>query len=682
MFEHILEGVHPEPLASYLKAVAVLRLVAEQVDPDASLAWHHDVARLRTTLDRDALLNFFVDEWSPTPLLAPWNGGAGFRAGESLSATAEILADTSSRFQPYRDAISAARQIVADVGDVDKATLLNTLRANMPDEALKWIDAAVVLGGDDPSFPPLVGTGGNDGRFEFSRNQMDRLVTLLLAPTYAVTSRSQLMAALFGGTTTLERNPIGQFAPSRAGGANTGFGFDADAMINPWDYVFALEGAVMFAASTSRALEATADVAFPFYVRSTAAGFGSASTVEKNRGELWMPLWERFVTAGELEALIGEGRAWLEKRPARTADEFSRAIRQLGVTRGIESFQRYVIAERNGLAYFATSAGRYRVASEPVIDPLTAIDPWLSQVRRAAESETAPARLRDAHRRLMKAVMRKTDSADDEEQLLFAVGALSAAVARSRKHSVLEFVGPMPRLSRGAWPALRKSGGAEWEIAFALAGAGLRNELQPVEIVPYPKWRELVRESDVSDSVPVFRRLAEVVARRIRSDNGVFARRGESTVEMHAVMELVTGNLDGVRLASALEGAMVSTATVHGRATDVRPSLPVALAFVALYGSRGKVNVDFRKSAGDEGEWPFPHTMIELLLRGRASKAIAEARSHLLSHGVNCEWPVPPLSDAVAQRLAIALMLPITNAALAAARSRVGVRRVDGSSEG
>ena len=73
-----LSGCTPEPLINYLKALGVLRLVAEQGDSGACACWHNGVFELRSTFDENALLRFFVDDYRPTPVLAPWNGDGGF----------------------------------------------------------------------------------------------------------------------------------------------------------------------------------------------------------------------------------------------------------------------------------------------------------------------------------------------------------------------------------------------------------------------------------------------------------------------------------------------------------------------------------------------------------------------------------------------------------------------------
>jgi CRISPR-associated protein Csx17 len=55
LHEHKLTGCSPIPLASYLKSLGILRLVAEheEADPTATGWWSGDVFRLRTTLDEE-----------------------------------------------------------------------------------------------------------------------------------------------------------------------------------------------------------------------------------------------------------------------------------------------------------------------------------------------------------------------------------------------------------------------------------------------------------------------------------------------------------------------------------------------------------------------------------------------------------------------------------------------------
>ena len=103
----ILEGCRPEPLTGYLKALAVLRLVAEQKDVKAQGWWENDKFHIESLLDETQLLDFFVKEYSPTPIVAPWNGGSGFYEGDRINARQAILESADVRFGDYRSTIDS-----------------------------------------------------------------------------------------------------------------------------------------------------------------------------------------------------------------------------------------------------------------------------------------------------------------------------------------------------------------------------------------------------------------------------------------------------------------------------------------------------------------------------------------------------------------------------------------------
>ena len=60
IYVHQLDGCAPTPLAHYLKALGILRLVAEQADLDARGWWDGDRFRLATKLNREEIEAFFV----------------------------------------------------------------------------------------------------------------------------------------------------------------------------------------------------------------------------------------------------------------------------------------------------------------------------------------------------------------------------------------------------------------------------------------------------------------------------------------------------------------------------------------------------------------------------------------------------------------------------------------------
>ena len=199
-----LEGCRPTPLSSYLKALGILRIVARQVDEQARGWWEHDAFWLRSTLDPDALTTFFLEEYRPSPILAPWNGGSGFYSTDNRKAIEAIERSTAERFAPYRQVIALCRDTLQALGltakpTEDKFRLLTTCRNTWPDDALVWLDAAFLLTADAAKYPPLLGTGGNDGRLEFTNNLMQRLVELIDPESGAARESSppQLREVLF-----------------------------------------------------------------------------------------------------------------------------------------------------------------------------------------------------------------------------------------------------------------------------------------------------------------------------------------------------------------------------------------------------------------------------------------------------------------------------------------------------
>lgn len=491
-----LEGCSPEPLAHYLKALGILRLVSEQADPDARGFWDGDTFVLRSRLDAATLLEFFADKYAPTPLISPWNGGSGFFPGDQKSGIDAIASSDSKRLAPYRHAITVANQVLkalnleAKPDKEQKPQLAGHLRSELDDDALSWLDAALALTDDGLRFPPLLGTGGNDGRLEFANNHMQRLAELLLGPP----APGLLRGALFGEPTPGlgKGKAIGQFLPSGTGGANAGPGYSRDSFVNPWDFVLMLEGALLFAAAVTRRLEAAAPgtMAFPFTVRASASGYASNanSDEQETRDELWLPLWRAPVSIAELRALFGEGRAKVRltdtrgttSRPAGTGIDFARAITGLGVARGLHSFARYGFHVRNGLSYLATPLGRWRVPDRPGphVELLTPIDRWLERFRRAATGTHAPASHGRALRRLEAAILRlcEDDTSGPVQAVLIALGEAEAAVARTPGDAAQQGLRPVPLLP-AIWLERANDHSPEFRLAAALASTDLRARL-------------------------------------------------------------------------------------------------------------------------------------------------------------------------------------------------------------
>lgn len=525
-YDVCLPGCAPTPLASYLKALGVLRLVAKE-DVAAQGWWQGERFWIRSRFDQDALLEYFLHRYEPTPVLAPWNGGSGFYEKDNKTALNAIQESTSSRLALYRDCLRVAEQSLVNMDrssspkDSAKVLLLNRLRGTLPDTALDWFDASVLLSGEVAQYPPLLGTGGNDGRLDFTNNFMQRLreVLDLTGETLPPDSRSWLTMALYGQAAPgLVKKAIGQFSPGRVGGPNASTGFEADSTINPWDFVLMIEGVLPFAAAAVRrnADDPAGVLSYPFTVRAVGAGSGSLGEGDaaSARGELWMPLWRQPATHSEVRALLAEGRVAMGRKPARDALDFVRAVHHLGSYRGIDSFQRYGLLMRSGKAYLATPLARIHVGEHPDSGWLDDLDrnDWLSRFRRFAQGENVSKRLLILRRRLEDSLFDLSGdmaSPIEVQTLLILLGEIQAALSNSSKAQ--ESVPPVPRLPEH-WVQKANDHTHAFRIACALAGlSGTQNAPLPLRAQLFPlhpkynTWMDAEREAKTAINDPACR---------------------------------------------------------------------------------------------------------------------------------------------------------------------------------
>jgi len=489
-----LYGCTPEPLSNYLKALGVFRLIVEQKqDSQAKGYWLNDAFVLVTHLTEEELEKFFLEHYKPTPLVAPWNGSTGFYQKDvaQKKLLQSIQQAKSERFQIYGETIAQAQQQVDALGLIvqpkeksEKRRLLERLRNELPDEAVKWLDTCALVTSEDLKFPPLTGTGGNDGNFEFSRTYMQQLQELIDFGTGepSANAASLLKAALFDATlpNLPFKGKIGQFNPIAAGGANAAPGYDADSRVNPWDFVLMLEGIMLFTSGATRRYEQSEQggFAYPFTVRPSNVGYGSASEGDEARAELWIPLWSAPTGLRELQVLFSEGRAKVGSRTARYGVDFYRAISNLGRDRGINEFVRYSFQVRNGLSYFAVPLDRLQPKINPQVDWLTDIDPWLDSFRRAAQDANAPASVKRAQRRLETAIIELSREKATLLDVLIALGEAEAALDRSLKFTQEKFLRPLPLL-QPSWvnACAEQDSSSEFRLGLALANNNLRQRL-------------------------------------------------------------------------------------------------------------------------------------------------------------------------------------------------------------
>src|SRR5690625_3812431 len=164
-----LYGCAPTPIAAYLKALGIFRILSTQLPESAPKAfWQGNTFHLLSSLDSDDLINFFLHKYAPSPIVAPWNGGSGFykknKSKKNLTELELIEQSTAIRFRHYRETITTARSIIKTLGleekpnDEDKKKMRLYCRNQFSDIALNWIDSVFVLTEKKTSFPPLLGS--------------------------------------------------------------------------------------------------------------------------------------------------------------------------------------------------------------------------------------------------------------------------------------------------------------------------------------------------------------------------------------------------------------------------------------------------------------------------------------------------------------------------------------------
>jgi CRISPR-associated protein Csx17 len=786
---HRLEGCRPSPLAHYLKALAVLRLVGEQADASARGFWKDDVFHLVTMLDRDALETFFLEKYEPTPIVGPWNGGSGFYEGDSISGREAIQKSSQPRFSAFKEAIDsilkwpelpdtglsvrslcqrvrrvaeektgkardsllkllgevdAALTIAADnerrlvldstIEDLDarakdktlanaeadrtkkaakaarkvrsqfkssersagKEALALAARQRLPDVAIRWLDAAVVSTAEgDLRYPPLLGSGGNEGRRDYTNAFMDSIQATVISQSPE--SVGWLRASLWGLTCAgLKGVSADQFNPAQAGGQNQGMGFGVKVPPNnPWDYLLNLEGAIVWTNSVSRVGRAgsTSGLSSPFTVRLKSVSYCSSAPIdeERARAELWAPLWAHPIGHAEMASFMSEARAQIGRRTSRrslehravgNATEFAEAAASLGIARGIREFVRFALLERRGKGYYlALPAGRFAVYERSEADLIRGLDPVLADIDafiRGFRDVEPPKRLSTLRRGIDEAVFDALSRPSPLalQAVLSCLGDVERFFAqrdRSKKPTLRRPLGGLsPR-----WLLAADDGSLELRIAASLASIQACGKVGPLRanltgIDPGAPWAWAKGRGQIAwtgASLP--RRLASVLGQRMMDAE----RLGCSRNPLHGLLKLVpadvasfmAGEVDDSRIEYLLLGlclldwrldpnAEIRRKLLDRWRTPVRGTpIPSQLALLKLVYWPSALRL---KNGVEASVVPEPSTL-PLLLAGRVDEACRVARRRLFSSGlapVNVEWPRRTGLDPI--RLTAALLLP------------------------
>lgn len=748
--EIVLAGCNPTPLASYLKGLGILRLITDQKDHQATARWSSDTFVLRSALNHSELREFFLYGYVPTPIISPWSGRAGFLEGEGGTDSKrkgrvivdEVSNSLGKRFGGYRTVLNAtgdnriileldrvrmkvkrtekeqkelknagqqiaddAKECLKELKEAEKRLknmLLLSLRSELDERFLLWIDACVALTGKKTLAAPLLGSGGNEGSMDFSINHLDHLKQLIDPSTDKPTAAaiSAIDKALFDKTSVFhaDGNP-GFLNPGVVSGPNMSNGYAGRSGDNPWNTVLMLEGVVMFASAVTKRSNSSAQtsLSFPFMYQSLPAGDGSIYSKEKNRHEFWAPLWNQFATREELRSLFCEGRNTVGREAANDGLDMLRAVKSLGIDRGIQAFQRFGLFERRGKGYYvAAPIGRFAVSQNEAagwIEDLCQKSNWLFRFRNFTNGNNVAEHLLSLRRKLdehLFVITSRHPSPVQVQDVLTLLGEIQYALTRSAKaRDDKEGIPPVPQLSE-QWVRQANDQSTTFRIARALAGLRgiersalpLRSQLFPIHHAYGNQWREkackdpalkndpacrvrlhIAPQRDLTSTlIALLQQRLSLVSRLDFEDKPLNSGSGVDLADLYTF--LMDGSIDS-DIAALLPGLSLCRIPKGNEQTAGESEIHAAFALCKLALTPDSTLRSLQVLVGDEQNLPIASQLIPKLATGdiaQAKHAIRIAWQRLRGSGLQPLMPFdqsPELTGVNPRRLAASLLIPL-----------------------
>lgn len=722
-----LPGCAPVPLAHYLKALGVLRIVSEQADARATAYWSGNQFVLASCFDSDhepLLTKFLFGDYRPTPIMVPWSGGDFFavnrvKTDKSFSKTPTsarvieaIISTDAARLDDYRRALLATFTAMDKAGvttkkDIEgsggpqrrtKAEMLKSLRNSLPDGALAWIDAATVIEQDAVAFNALLGGGGgSDGNSHFSDNFMQCLWMTLPEfdiqrekPVKAIgkgaffDSHAALNESLYGiqgtGTKIPGLSPV-LFDSTRVGGPNQTNGFEAKAGSNPWDFIFMLEGAVLFAGAIGRKLDDQREPSarFPFVFQASPVGLGSSYLGESSGRELWLPLWSQPAGLAEIRALLAEGRVEKHGRMAKRGTDAFVAAAQLGFDRGITSFQRtgFFKGRIGGDNYFtAIDQGRITPRRNQKVDLLRDADDWLAKLASVSTGDKCPASVASAivvlERRIADLAVSQNNSSSQLLAVLTALGATERALSQNFSWTTETiYLRPLHGLKR-RWLDEADNGFPEFRLAQSIASTSawlgdktlwFRQHLEAIEWNNKQHcwgWNKNASNDVTWHDGNLIDSLNAMLARRVMrvAQSGAKDWRDWSPRPacLNDVTDFIEGRTNDALLADLIWGlSLLDWHQVKPLSPEFRDA-PEAIpsSFYAL------LRLCFRRADGNNEAVPLVPAILHRAMSGDGKAASELAAQRLRASGQAPLVDELPVADNIAKRTAAAMLFPIS----------------------
>jgi CRISPR-associated protein Csx17 len=485
LHHHTLTGCAPAPLAHYLKALGILRLIAEQKDPKVRGWWQDEAFHLVTTLDAAGIEKFFLEEYRPTPMFNPWGARSGFYSGSSEKTSRislqNIEKSTAPRLETFRAAIQIVRKILSDSfsntkpdSAAEKNRLVRLLRQSVPINSSVWLDSCIACLGEGLAPPAIFGTGFSEGSGSYAASYMAAVQKTVIDCTYDETLATVLWGNPIPHATWNET--FGHFLPTGHGG--------------PWELLLAFEGICLIRSAVTATSRSGSSkwMSSPFYVAPVAAAYATSTPQDEvamnkgkklpGRGEQWFPIWKSPLGASELQTIFSQGRISIQRKTARSGAAAALAIANLGVQRGINNFIRYGYQQRNNLAtHFAVPLGKCPVhgSRKPAVEGLSDIHPWLDRLRHALrKAKQPPADIEFSERQASALSMSIIDTPDNPnlwQSLLLALGDIESQLIRRSSFTINKPnkpLCPIPRISP-SWIVAANDNSAEFRLAVSLS---------------------------------------------------------------------------------------------------------------------------------------------------------------------------------------------------------------------
>ena len=609
----VLEACDGSTLAGYLKGMGAFRILAEQHDPSLRIYWQDNLPHLvfSQPKNRQNLLDFFFKDYRPTPIVIPWSGNDFFTVNDAgnpgpykkpptkNNVIEAFIASPSPRLETYQVAISRTLEIINHLhlskkkiegpgNRALKAKFMALLRSKLPDEMVEFMDVAAIIGEDKFMANTLLGSGGgSDGNLHFGGNYMQCLWLCLPDFDYQRAVRlgrdykefdsqaafeQSLFGDVHGKVVAVSGDSPGLFYPGGVGGVNAFEGFEAKSIRNPWEFIFLMEGLLMFSGALSRRSGSRGagvqrrTASFPFTCRVSYSGATSLLLKETgNYREVWLPLWNAPALVSSVKTVFSEGRAEISGRQAKNGLDFVRAVASLGVDRGISEFRRFgLVKGRVGGENYHTSVGlgSMKTVGRPLehIRLLDDLDQWLYRLRRSCGKPSSAARY-GKHLRTVEASLIdfcKLGGIQRLQRVLLNLGRAERSFSYAGENRPVK-----PLYVSPEWIKACDDGSSEYRIACALASiydkqvGPIRVQMEPIQLKQglFASWspnRKDVswRKGGLNES------LREILMRRmmegVRSESEFLPIRGRVRASLSDVHLYLGGYLNEEKLTDLL----------------------------------------------------------------------------------------------------------------------------------